>query len=272
MLLTYNDEITVLSHFYNEEWLLPHWLDHHSRIFDNGILVDYGSTDRSVEIIRDMVPNWTIIRSRNAMFDAELCDVEMMELERNVSGWKIILNTTEFLLSHDIKMKLNELYNNGISIIRSTGYQINDSANEEQFDNNKNLIFQRFNGKLDKWRFRILHMNTDGAYHVGRHFDTPKLKINPYTNRWHDSINISDDIYTLGYRFAPFNEQLPRKIQISKMIPESDKCKGYGWNHWDLNEQILYERWQKELSYCDDIRKNVKIANEFSKLKELYEK
>ena len=44
---------TVLCHFYNEEWILPFWLKHHREIFDHGIMIDYNSTDRSVEIIRD---------------------------------------------------------------------------------------------------------------------------------------------------------------------------------------------------------------------------
>jgi hypothetical protein len=265
--------ITVLSHFYNEAWLLPHWLNHHSRLFDHGILVNYGSTDNSVDIIKKITPNWTIVDSKNKMFDAELCDLEMMEYERTVFGWKMILNTTEFMLTNDLKSKLRRLEMKNISMIRSIGYQINDSNNEEPFDNNKPIIFQRFNGHLDKWRFRIAHNHPDGGYHVGRHFDTPALKINSYTNKWHENIPISDDdLYTLWYRFAPFKEQLPRKIQISEKIPDSDRDKGFAWNHWKINEQILFSRWQSEIEHCDDIRKISGIYKEYEKVKEMYER
>lgn len=48
--------LTVISHFYNEEYLLPWWLNHHKNIFDNGILINYGSTDKSVEIIKSICP------------------------------------------------------------------------------------------------------------------------------------------------------------------------------------------------------------------------
>ncbi|MBJ3789276.1 glycosyltransferase family 2 protein, partial [Bacillus sp. OA1] len=43
---------TIISHFYNEEYLLPWWLMHHTKIFDHGILINRGSTDRSVEICK----------------------------------------------------------------------------------------------------------------------------------------------------------------------------------------------------------------------------
>ena len=44
---------TVISHFYNEEYLLPWWLAHHTKLFDHGILINKGSTDRSVEICKN---------------------------------------------------------------------------------------------------------------------------------------------------------------------------------------------------------------------------
>lgn len=264
---------TVLVHFYNEEWLLPHWLDHHARIFDHGILVNYGSTDKSVEIIKKMTPHWIVVDSKNKMFDAELCDLEMMEHERTVSGWKMVLNVTEFLFTSNLKSKLKRLEKHNVSMIRSVGYQINDRNDEEHFDNGRPLILQRFNGCLDKWRFRIIHNHADGAYYVGRHFDTPQLKRNIYISECHETIPVSDDnLYTFWYRFAPFKEQLPRKIQISDRIPDSDKKKGYGWNHWDLDEQKLFLRWQKELPHCDDIRKISGVSKEYENLKEMYGK
>ena len=42
--------------FYNEEYLLPWWLMHHTKIFDHGILINRGSTDRSVEICKLLAP------------------------------------------------------------------------------------------------------------------------------------------------------------------------------------------------------------------------
>ena len=49
---------TVISHFYNEEYLLPWWLMHHTKLFDHGILINKGSTDRSAQISKRFAPYW----------------------------------------------------------------------------------------------------------------------------------------------------------------------------------------------------------------------
>ena len=51
----------IISHILNEEYLLPFWLEHHASIFDHGIMIDSGSTDRSIELIRKMCPTWSIV-------------------------------------------------------------------------------------------------------------------------------------------------------------------------------------------------------------------
>jgi len=88
---------TVVSHFYNEEHLLPWWLDHHKKIFDHGILIDYHSTDRSMEIVREICPDWELRYTRNKYFDSVPIDREVMDIERELDGWHMCLNTTEFL-------------------------------------------------------------------------------------------------------------------------------------------------------------------------------
>ena len=89
----------VISHFYNEAYLLPWWLKHHREMFDHGVLIDYASTDDSVAICRELVPDWEVIPSENAHFSALLCDFEVMKHEQRFpDAWKIALNTTEFLV------------------------------------------------------------------------------------------------------------------------------------------------------------------------------
>lgn len=88
---------TVVSHFYNEEFLLPWWLQHHKHIFDHGIMIDYASTDRSCDIIRKICPTWEIRPSRNQFFDGDNIDQEVMDIERELTGWRATLNVTEFL-------------------------------------------------------------------------------------------------------------------------------------------------------------------------------
>ena len=86
---------TLLCHFYNEEYMLPWFLNHHKQIFDHGVMIDYHSTDRSVEIIRELCPTWDIVTSRNPNFQADTIDTEVNDIEAGIEGWKICLNVTE---------------------------------------------------------------------------------------------------------------------------------------------------------------------------------
>jgi len=80
---------TVICHFYNEEYLLPWWLKHHLSLFDYGILIDHGSTDRSADICRELAPHWRLVRSRLSHFDAYLTDLEVMNYEQEMVELKI---------------------------------------------------------------------------------------------------------------------------------------------------------------------------------------
>ena len=89
---------TLLCHFYNEAYMLPWFLNHHKQIFDHGVMIDYHSTDSSVEIIKEICPTWTIITSRNPDFQADTIDTEVNDIEAGIEGWKICLNVTEQLI------------------------------------------------------------------------------------------------------------------------------------------------------------------------------
>lgn len=90
----------VVSHFFNEAYLLPWWLRHHRDVFDHGVLIDRCSTDESVNICRELVPSWEVVRSETAQFEAIMCDFEVMKHEaRFPNAWKIALTITEFLVA-----------------------------------------------------------------------------------------------------------------------------------------------------------------------------
>ena len=88
---------TVICHFYNEEYLLPWWLNHHKHVFDHGIMIDYHSTDNSMKIIREICPDWEIRYTKNKYFDSAPIDEEVMNIEKVLGGWRMALNVTEFL-------------------------------------------------------------------------------------------------------------------------------------------------------------------------------
>ena len=217
---------TLLTTFFNEEYLLPWWLNHHKDHFDHGILVDYNSTDRSVEIINEICPEWTVIQSKNEFFGAIECDDEVMDIERGVEGWKVCMNVTEFLVG-DYSI-MDETPNQGIRIPCSV--MVDLYPNEiPVYD--KPLIQQKYHGILyneggsQVRRPRILHNKDSENYPLGRHYsrhDTEKMQV-------------------LWYGWSPFNETvIKRKLQIQSKIPETDKIRGFGSEHITTKKQLIH--------------------------------
>lgn len=222
---------TILSHFYNEEYLLPWWLNHHKQYFDQGILIDYHSTDKSVEIIKEICPHWTVVTTRNAWFDAQLVDQEISDYEATVEGWKIALNTTEFL--HGDFSLLDNAKSQSQILIPSL--MIIDNPEKENYPDINEPLHKQIKTKLpynvEHRRLRSLH-NFNVSYHVGRHFMG----------------NYSSDFTIYYYGFAPYNEKvLNRKLQIQNKIPESDKALGHGKQHLTDKEKLI-NTWREYYS------------------------
>ena len=229
-----SQQTTLLTNIFNEEYLLPFWLQHHKNLFDNIIILDYKSTDRSVEICKTICPNCKIITTRNKHFDAEEIDQEFMEIEAGIPGIKMILNTTEFLFCEtpikDIFSKINAPIS--ISVLCNSPYsktQYNVNNNNELFSNllNDDIVFHH-----DR-HTRQIHNYSNGNYTVGRH-DTRNTSCK--TTQLH--------IIWLGY-YPMNNNLLKRKLQIQQNIPQRDKDRGLGFQHLFSAEKMLHVNNEK---------------------------
>ena len=218
---------SVICHFFNEEYLLPWWLNHHKKYFDYGLMINYASTDRSVEIIKDICPDWQVVDSLNSEFDAAKCDSEIEYYEEQIPDWKIVLNTTEFLVGNfDL---LNTESKNEYYI--PSFYFVDDKDNSYP-DKNKPLYEQIYNGidyedNINLRKLRLLH-NSVIKYVPGRHFSN----FNQMTNKF----------IIFNYGFAPMNEFLiKRKLQIQHRIPLADKQKNWGAEHHNWGKGLTKE-------------------------------
>jgi hypothetical protein len=198
---------TVVSHFYNEEYLLPFWLQHHKKYFDHGIMINYASTDESVNIIKKICPEWEIVDSENEYFEAQAVDNEVMKIESKINGWKIALNTTEFLIGN---MDILTDDNNLRQIIIPCHMMVD--TEETEFTEIKNsLIRERkfgiLHSKNNVRSARSIH-NFNVVYSLGRHFR---------------NLPVTTELNILYYGFCPLNETtLNRKLQIkNKLSPDS---------------------------------------------------
>lgn len=201
--------LTLISHIYNEEWLLPFWIENHKPLCDNCIFIDYGSTDRSLEIIREMAPDWEIRKTKNEYFDAIPIDQECMEIEETITeGYCLILNTTEFLICPTVNIKdilpneQNRCFN-----IETLTVCSNDDFNPSTL---KDLL--QHIEKATPWQrsHRFIHSYPNGNYSPGRH----SLSL-PYTSLDHI-------VYILWMGYYPWcDSNKKRKLQIQYKISAS---------------------------------------------------
>lgn len=221
----YQKNLTVICHFYNEEYLLPFWLNHHKNIFNHGIMIDYDSTDNSVNIIKDIVPHWSIVKSRNKYFSAVDCDNEVINIETTIEGWKISINVTEFIIGPILKI-ITKLSSNDMSLAYIDCIPMVDIQENEYNEPcpTRSLVMQRYHG-LPKETFRkkrLVHCHHHGHYTIGRH-----------STYYEVPITLSkSECCILWYGFSPFTEKiLDRKLQIQTRIPPLDIRYGFGLSH-----------------------------------------
>jgi nucleoside-diphosphate-sugar epimerase/SAM-dependent methyltransferase len=223
--------VLLVTHFFNEELLLPLWIRHHSSMFDMAILIDYNSTDRSCEIIRNEAPStWKVVPSRNKYFMSIDIDLEVMDYEKMYpTAWKIALNIPEFLVHHNLREMLAEMEpSNDIRVLRfrsvimvgndSTPFQRNTSLLKQrsQYMQNPSALEQRSGITMFS---RYMHRHPYGIYKPGRHDIT--------VNSW----QWAPIGFIAKYQYTPWPEIINRKLQIRTRVLQSEFNRGWATYH-----------------------------------------
>jgi nucleoside-diphosphate-sugar epimerase/2-polyprenyl-3-methyl-5-hydroxy-6-metoxy-1,4-benzoquinol methylase len=262
--------VILISHFFNEEFLLPYWIRHHAPMFDMAILIDYNSTDQSLEIIRREAPQtWKVVSSRNAQFEAALVDAEVADYEKMyLNAWKIALTTTEFLVHSNLReMLAKKDQHNQTAAFRFRSFTMsgNDSIPLKRFTS---LLKQRsqytYNPLIKEEMFgntlysRFIHCYPSVKYQPGRHMilDTA----------W-EWVPIG---FVAKYQLAPWPEIINRKLQIRARVPVSEFHQNFGTHHNINLDQLkrikqLIETWPQ-----NDLRNFTAASEEFAMANRLW--
>nr|QBK92171.1 MAG: glycosyl transferase family 2 [Pithovirus LCPAC304] len=195
-------DITLITHILNEEVLLPSWLTHHKKLFTHGIVMDSGSTDRSLDIIREICPTWEIrILTHDEIWKKDIGMV--MHLEKDIKGWKCALNVAEYLIIDNLERYLVEFEKNNPEAIgfRTTGVILVDEPDATDISTftDPEMLLTKSNGYLEAgsawdgafhpdgsftvndlvYRCRLIHKNESGCYLGGRHTTTLDVNVQP---------------------------------------------------------------------------------------------
>ena len=196
--------MTLLGHFFNEEFLLPWWLKHHRKIFDHGILFDYHSTDNSVAIIKEYCPDWEVRTSRNDCFGADAVDQEIIQCENSLpeKTWRICLNTTEFIYGDFTQLNQSQYIIPSIMMISPTmGEYFNHETPLTELVKT-GVHWEQHNERVG----RSMHNVGPNYNSTGRHY-------------WVGGESFTSQFMIFHYGWAPMcSDLLKRKLQIQTQI------------------------------------------------------
>jgi hypothetical protein len=242
---------TVLLQCFNEEWILPWYLLHHKQIFDHGIVVDYHSTDRSREIVKEICPTWEVRTSRNLDYQADNVDAELMDIERSLTGWRMCLNAPEFLIG-DYSILTDDP--NQQFLMPQTLFVDRDYSQETTYDKplweQKNYGISYKDSRNTRSNLyihrppRSIHNMPIQYPTVGRHYYCPPT---------------TDKLAIFYFGWCPMTEgQLQRKLQIQTQLPLIDRLRGYGLHNVTTKETILYNMKNEYIPVSADISDEIK--------------
>lgn len=215
---------TLITHIFNEEFLLPYFIDHHKEMFDQVFVIDYNSTDKSRDILNDLAPHWRLLNSPTPSFDPIALDEYIMMLEQDLVGPRIALTVTEFLLG-DPSLAREQIIIPSVSAVnmkedapfisgkpfheqRKFGIMGNISAASSLIPQNTNtseLLNTSFLGR--RWTGRSIHCFPI-TYETGRHFEV--------------GVDSSFLIYRVSNCFV--NEQMfSRRLQIQDKLDKNSE-------------------------------------------------
>lgn len=266
---TNRPKVILFSHFYNEEMLLPFWIDHHKHMFDEALLLNFNSTDRSVDIIRSQAPAGWKVYHWASDFDFVRFRTEFMNNEKLYpDAWKIFLTTTEFLVHDDLSTTL--MLHPMPSAFRFRSYIMIGDDSEPLVDKVP-LLQQRHVYTLAPLTHEFFHGNTktfnvsDGKiYFYSRmihSFDSME-----YTEGLHEAAKFCVDSFSAEgfiakFAFTPWPEAIDRKLQIASRIPEEYLDKGWATHHRDnLNTSRMEEQRKYLLEHTGDFSKRDRVS------------
>jgi glycosyltransferase involved in cell wall biosynthesis len=114
--------INIFTIVWNEEFMLPHFLNHYSQFADRIFVIDHNSTDLTAEIAKAH-PMVTYSRLEEPEYSEELISRTFEKYaKKNRSDWAVVVDCDEFVTGLDKLEKPNDILPSGI--IRTKGYMM----------------------------------------------------------------------------------------------------------------------------------------------------
>lgn len=229
--------IYLYSVMYNEERLLPFFIEHYKPIVDKIIIYDNESTDNSVQIAKQSDCEVRTLISEGFYRDDLITGIKdkswhEVKLNPNVN-WIIIVDIDEFIYHPNLRQKLEQLRHIQKHFIIPSGFQI---VTTEFPDTYHKLIENCQNGVLDFDYSKPCIFNP----HIIKELNltSGSHQCHPKTQRRRINIYPGSDIYlfhlanlSFEYRFDKYHRHFIRYHQINR----DNK---WGWQYLETREEM----------------------------------
>lgn len=196
-----SQHISLLTITYNEEKIIREFLNHYS-FCETITIYDNLSTDRTLDIIKEVRPDATIIEfdTSNIIDNHKFQDIKNNAWKKNKDNvdWQIVVDCDEFLYNpikkDSIPFYLSMCRNRNISLIPTVGWDMHFDSRTEEFSKIiPDVSFSYMYGKLCIFNPKRV---SEIGYHIGAHQCDPKGDISITTPH----------LFLLHYRFWGYEE------------------------------------------------------------------
>lgn len=270
--------ITVICTCYNEEAILPFFLDYYTSICDEIVFFDGNSTDKTQEIIKSYIGKSKCnieLRINHSIGTVDQYQEEMLSTvlnnDRNLSllyirnnawkhlfskdlnDWILVVDADEFLYHPTgLRNKLESFKNRGVTIPSVQGFNM-ISDEYPKYIKGKYLVDMIRSGFWSKEQCKNLVFDVkqikDMNYEPGCHY------FNPKGNVVCDDELFCDQIKIMHYKYIGYHHFLNREIEKHKHLSEHNKKNKFGY-HYEKNMKMSmfdFEFIKTTENYYNDI-------------------
>jgi len=224
--------ITIYTITYNEEKMLPFFLDHYSKFASKIVIYDNESTDNTVKIAKEhpLVKDIYSVKTGDSLDDSMYVKIKNSCWKEDASDYVMLVDTDELIYHEDDIVKY--LDNTNYPVYRPTGYNM---ISEEFPKNNISVTEQIKRGVYDKFYCKPVIFNPnlikktefELGIHNGRFYDETG-NINP----------AESELKMLHYKNLGFKYRVDRHKMFAKRMSDFNQRTGAGIHYtWDVKTQ-----------------------------------
>ena len=232
-------KITVISQWYNDEFLAPFFLKHYSYADEIVVLMETDTNDSTREILLDHVYsgwNITLWEVHCPGGHDDRCKVDNVNQWASSidEGWIIPVDSDEFVFPEFHEDIRNFLSRQTADVVMAQYYYVYRHVTEGELDPEKDVISQRVHGQDMGEGNNYYKYTKVGAYRVGKGIEL--------TIGYHGFIGdhpISKERF-IGSHWNMADEKIARRRLVSRdRMSENNKKHGYGRHNFHITEEKL---------------------------------